>query len=206
MTRRWPRARRPALPSGGSICPRTGAVITVVALGVVLAACTSGPSVPGVASINSSSPSSHRKTKPKSYPHSPLGLALCMRAHGIADFPEPSAAGAIQVSPSQGSDLNPSNPRFRAAFNACRSVFGPQPSPAQRAAQLAQALKFAHCMRAHGVTNFPDPGGGGGFVFKSAGGGLNPNAPTFQSASRACSGRFGKRRGVASVSRSGSKQ
>ena len=180
-------------------------VIPGLALGIVLAACTSGPSSPGVASINSSSTSSHAKTKPKSYPHSPLGLALCMRAHGISDFPEPSAAGAIQVLPGQGSDLNPSNPRFRAAFNACRSIFGPQPSPAQQAAQLAQGLKFADCMRAHGVTNFPDPSSGGGFVVKSSSD-FNPNSPTFQSALRACSGGFGKRRGVASVSRSGSKQ
>jgi hypothetical protein len=32
--------------------------------------------------------------------------------------------------------------------------------------RLAQALAFAHCMRSHGVPNFPDPDSAGGFVEK----------------------------------------
>ena len=32
--------------------------------------------------------------------------------------------------------------------------------------RLAQALAFAHCMRSHGVPNFPDPTSAGGFVEK----------------------------------------
>jgi hypothetical protein len=40
-------------------------------------------------------------------------------------------------------------------------------------------------MRAHGVTNFPDPNSQGGFLFQGNGG-LNPNNPTFQAAQKAC--------------------
>jgi hypothetical protein len=46
-------------------------------------------------------------------------------------------------------------------------------------------IAFSKCMRAHGVTNFPDPAGGGGVNI--AGTGINPQAPAFKSAQAACS-------------------
>jgi hypothetical protein len=48
------------------------------------------------------------------------------------------------------------------------------------------ALKFSQCMRAHGVTNFPDPGAGGGIQIGGPGSNLNPRSPSFQAAQRAC--------------------
>src|SRR5581483_6529811 len=51
---------------------------------------------------------------------------------------------------------------------------------------FAQALKFSNCMRAHGLSNFPDPGAGGGLKLVP-GSGLNPQSPSFQSAQKACS-------------------
>jgi hypothetical protein len=47
-------------------------------------------------------------------------------------------------------------------------------------------IKFADCMRSHGVPNFPDPGAGGGIQIGS-GSGINPQSPAFQSAQGACS-------------------
>jgi hypothetical protein len=49
-----------------------------------------------------------------------LNYAKCMRAHGISDFPDPSADGSLAVNPSPGSDLNPSNPQYQKADNACK--------------------------------------------------------------------------------------
>jgi hypothetical protein len=46
----------------------------------------------------------------------------------------------------------------------------------------AAALRFADCMRAHGVPGFPDPGTPVG----GRGSGINPQAPAFRSAERAC--------------------
>ncbi len=46
-------------------------------------------------------------------------------------------------------------------------------------------IAFSNCMRAHGVTNFPDPAGGGGLNI--GGTGINPRAPAFKSAQAACS-------------------
>jgi hypothetical protein len=47
------------------------------------------------------------------------------------------------------------------------------------------AIAFSKCMREHGVTDFPDPGGGGGGI-NLAGTGINPNSPAFRSAQAAC--------------------
>lgn len=51
---------------------------------------------------------------------------------------------------------------------------------------FASGLKFSDCMRSHGVPNFPDPSGGGGGIQISAGSGVNPQSPAFQSAQNDC--------------------
>ncbi len=48
-----------------------------------------------------------------------LAFSKCMRAHGIKDFPDPSNGG-IRLHAGQGSDLNPDNPQFQAAQQACQ--------------------------------------------------------------------------------------
>jgi hypothetical protein len=45
-------------------------------------------------------------------------------------------------------------------------------------------LAYAECMRAHGVTNFPDPSPGGGFAFKTGSGVVA--SPAFQTAQARC--------------------
>ena len=47
------------------------------------------------------------------------------------------------------------------------------------------SLKFSQCMRAHGVSNFPDPNGQGQIGIDSSTG-IDPRSPTFQSAQKAC--------------------
>ena len=47
-----------------------------------------------------------------------------------------------------------------------------------------EALKFAGCMRSHGITDFPDPSSGGGFVFHASAG--MTQSPQFQAAQKAC--------------------
>ena len=67
-----------------------------------------------------------------------------------------------------------------------------EPTKAEKAKFLDQALKFARCMRAHGI-DIPDPqpdGGGiriGGPSSSGSGGEtFNPKAPAFQRAQKAC--------------------
>jgi len=49
-------------------------------------------------------------------------------------------------------------------------------------------LKFSQCMRAHGLSNFPDPtfsGGRPGLLFRT-GSGIDPSSPAFKTAQAAC--------------------
>jgi hypothetical protein len=52
--------------------------------------------------------------------------------------------------------------------------------------EASQGIRFADCMRSHGVPNFPDPSSGGGINIP-AGSGINPQSPAFRSAQHACS-------------------
>src|ERR1700722_12779130 len=56
------------------------------------------------------------------------------------------------------------------------------------AANDQQAVKFAECMRANGVNEFPDPGASGKFTIDGVvnGSSLDPSAPAFKQALRAC--------------------
>jgi hypothetical protein len=51
-------------------------------------------------------------------------------------------------------------------------------------ATASAGIKYADCMRAHGVPNFPDPTSAGGGVQLS--GAINTQSPAFQSAQSAC--------------------
>ena len=51
--------------------------------------------------------------------------------------------------------------------------------------QLAKAEAYSHCMRSHGVPNWPDPvATPGGYGFRTTG--INPHSAAFQGATQAC--------------------
>ena len=54
------------------------------------------------------------------------------------------------------------------------------------ASTLAEAVAFSHCIRSHGVPNFPDPvqTPSGGYGYRTAG--IDPNSAAFQGAIQAC--------------------
>jgi hypothetical protein len=70
---------------------------------------------------------------------------------------------------------------FAVLLAACGSSGG----SGQGANSAAAGIKFADCMRSHGVPNLPDPGSGGGIKI-NANSGINPQSPAFQSAQKAC--------------------
>ncbi len=80
-------------------------------------------------------------------------------------------------------------------MRACRSKLPngghPQPLSASRRNAI---LQFSQCMRAHGVTNFPDPtfSGGGVQLRLSQQSGIDPQSPAFQAAQKACGSPIGK--------------
>src|SRR5947209_8171676 len=68
-------------------------------------------------------------------------------------------------------------------FAACGSSGNPRTS----ASGGDTGLRFARCMRAHGVSNFPDPTPGRGIEL-TPGGGVNAQSSTFRAAQRSCQG------------------
>jgi hypothetical protein len=112
-----------------------------------------------------------------------------MREHGVENFPDPDSDGRTRITSgaagSQG--LDPNNPQFQTAQKACESLRPSEGTPEQQAARRSDALKYAKCMRSHGISDFPDPNPAGGFQLQpSAGSNLNPNDPQFQTAQKAC--------------------
>lgn len=124
-----------------------------------------------------------------------ITFAKCMRGHGVPQFPDPGGTPAAGSSISiLGAHLPPTTnikaPAFQSALHTCMKQFNAaHPRPPLSAAQKAAAVKFAECMRAHGVPGFPDPkfpAGGGIALGPGPGPGVDPNAPAFQHASQVC--------------------
>jgi hypothetical protein len=118
-----------------------------------------------------------------------LSYARCMRSHGVPDFPDPDGNGNFTLPSS------PVSTQETAANQVCNHLLdvGTQLNAAQQQHTLSQLVKYAQCVRAHGVPNFPDPqttNGGigvpGGFTFDTAGRNLDQKSPQYQDAARAC--------------------
>ena len=175
--------------------PRLSAVALVVALaGVALlaAACSGGS--PGVAvahlgSTTSTTAASGSGSTGSGKNGGLLAYSQCMRSHGLPDFPDPNSQGVIEgksssASGGNASNLNPNSPTYQAAQKACQKDTSGGTAPADQAQQLAQALKYAACMRSHGVTDFPDPTVVNGQI-EFSGSGIG-RSPDYQSANTAC--------------------
>jgi len=158
-----------------------GGLIACVALA---AGCSSGgPDGRGVASV--SSPNGSSSSSAGSTKASALAYSQCMRAHGIKDFPDPDANGDIRLEAGPGSDLGPDNPQFKVASAACKSLLPNQGAPPKGV--KAANLKYAKCMRGHGIKDFPDPNPDGTLQIQATpGSDLDPNNPLFKKANDAC--------------------
>ena len=110
-------------------------------------------------------------------------FAQCMRAHGVTNFPDPTSSGAITFSKTAAE-----SPQFQTAQQACRSLapVGSQSGGSVSPQAQAQALRFAHCVRSHGVPDFPDPSFTSGHVGIAVPPSLS-NSPALSAARQACS-------------------
>lgn len=113
-----------------------------------------------------------------------LAYAACMRGHGLPGFPDPQSDGTFDSTRQNADDFH--GPQFLSANKACAHLEGPGMTPAQQEQFTVQALKFAACMRAHGITDFqyypPNGGSSGGLGAPGA----DPDSPRFQAAQQAC--------------------
>jgi hypothetical protein len=109
-----------------------------------------------------------------------------MRSHGVPKFPDPDSSGHLVKESLQ--QLGVGSARFQSASSDCNHLLpngGNGPSPAQAQQVKAQGLRFARCVRAHGVPNFPDPDSSGR-IPDPATVGVDQGAPKFKAANQAC--------------------
>jgi hypothetical protein len=180
----------------------------VLALALLAAGC--GQSASGGNSVASADGSKADQTageqdkdKQKDAQQAGLDFARCMREHGV-DMPDPQADGGFlrigpgpgEGGPSQAGELTPPE-GFEEADKVCRhhleGLIQDGGGPIDPAEQ-DRALKFAQCMRDHGV-EMPDPDfSKGGVRIQIGGEGFDPNSQVFKDAQKACGGLFGPAR------------
>jgi hypothetical protein len=165
---------------------RSLAAVILTTAGLSLAAC--GGSDPNSTGAQKAAASVTNNNKALQFAH-------CMRSHGVPNFPDPVGGHLdlqVQKTPggTQVNGVQVNGPAFQSAMQTCHAYLpnGGTPSASQSARVRATAIKFARCMRSHGVPNFPDPQVVSGHMTMqfSPGSGIDPNSPAFQSAQQAC--------------------
>jgi hypothetical protein len=163
--------------------------VGAAAFALLLSGCSGGSSnkdksVAKVNSSASSSSSSNNGGRPSAEQVKAAALAYskCMRSHGVPQFPDPNADGGISID----GNIQQNSPQFKAADDACRHLLPAPPPGGGVPEDRAAGLKYAKCMRAHGVPKFPDPNPGGGIGIDAGKLGVDPNGPVFKAADNAC--------------------
>jgi hypothetical protein len=116
-----------------------------------------------------------------------------MRSHGVPDYPDPDSSGQLtKITPANEQQLGVSDSRFNAAQTACQDLWPYQgPTRAQQGQELTDAVKFARCMRSHGVPTWPDPttnpdSGRVEFVISISRDGFDVNSPQITAKASEC--------------------
>src|SRR5215472_12398828 len=142
------------------ITRRPAVLAVTVGLLLLTAACgsaTSSSSTSSTSRTSSTGATSFSGTGGASaaYVSDKLGLARCLRAHGVPNYPDPNASG--QEPP--GAKQLTFAPHGQAAMGACNYWDHriSNDDAAQNQAVRVEYVRFARCMRAHGLLNFPDP-------------------------------------------------
>jgi hypothetical protein len=187
--------------------PRAGLLAIVAGATLLTAACSGGSSTPQVASLGSSSNGGGNSAGSGNGGGSSADTgsgnatqlvdewATCMRSDGDPNQVDPTIDSdgdieitmtnvTVEMSAEAHNSTGPCGHYLTAASNALR---GGRPAP--KAPSLANQLKYAECMRAHGVPKYPDPNGGteGPYI-----GNLDPTGPVFVNADKLCSKETGE--------------
>ena len=129
----------------------------VALISVISAGCgTNAPSETDTASSSgtagSSGSSGSGRVKKLTARDKGVKFAECIRAHGVADFPDPDAKGEFQY----GVSVSPAV--WQKATSACKDLQPPGALSSKRTPkQQSASLRFAQCIRDNGVKDFPDP-------------------------------------------------
>src|SRR5579859_3707147 len=186
-------------------CLRPGWLAVIAAATAIgLAACSGGSITPSVASVGSnggSSPASGGSATARSNGNPAQLLqqwTSCMRSHGDTGQADPTIDASkvihVTMSASIPGGVYGFNGQTGSGPGRCCQAYLNEASNAlngghpQAGPSLAGMLKYAKCMRANGIPDFPDPSGG---VINL--GSLDPASPAFQNADKDCAKQTGVR-------------
>jgi hypothetical protein len=173
------------------LTPSRTHLLTAAALlsGVLVAGCGGGSTSPAGGASPSASAASAVE--------SGVALSMCIRSHGVPNFPDPKVSGhTIRM----GSPRTMESPAFQSALRSCQRLLpkgapGPEASSSQAQARM---LEVSACMRKHGISGFPDPttsppSNPGNSAIVDSGGyflaipkSIDTNSPAFKQAAAAC--------------------
>jgi hypothetical protein len=153
---RPPRAR--PRPAAGL----AAAIVGIAVVGMLAAACGGSPSSAGPGGSGGSPSAGASAGSP-----SAVAYSGCMRSHGVPNFPDPTSGGDVAKGDAQ--EFGVSSTEYHAAQTACQHLYPATGGSIQQCyatgdcppAVVQQALtlmrKYARCLRAHGVPDWPDP-------------------------------------------------
>ncbi len=158
----------------------------IIGLTLVMAACGGGSPKAGIARLGPTSTAAATGATANGSPAAngdPVRYASCMRSHGVMNFPDPNSpdpAGVVT-----GVKQESGSPAFQAAAKACASyAYHGTPPPRVSPQEIEKLLAVARCMRAHGISNFPDPNPTTGDMAPPAD--ISRTSPIVLAALRAC--------------------
>lgn len=165
---------------------QAAAAVALASIALLLAACSGGG---GGSGGGGSAATSDGPMSLQSLTTQALAYAKCMRSHGISDFPDPTVHDSGQgkgVGFNTPSGVDQHSPQYQSANKTCmkQTGFG-HISAAQQQQAMNALLKYAECMRSHGLTNFPDPFANSqqiGFNIT----GIDMNSPRYKAANKTC--------------------
>jgi hypothetical protein len=178
------------------VTARLFTTMATVAVATATAACGSSAPPQSTASSNTS-PLSDKSGPPRRLKStgSTEAFSKCMRANGVTNFPDLGSNG-ITIGAGNGTlsinGVSINALAYEAARPKCQKYLPHQHVTQEQTEQQSERdLRFANCMRSHGVSKYPDPK-----ASSSSGSsqqavhlqGINPSAPTFQAAAKQCGG------------------
>ncbi len=176
----------------------------VLAVALLLTACSSDEDDPGVATLEGestaeASAADGQADAGEDGEEAMLSFAQCMRDNGIEDFPDPTVGedGTLQFAPPGGEDGplgGDADELVRVAQEECGDILATLPvGPGGNTADdltIETFVAFSECMREEGIEDFPDPGPDG-LPDLQALQQLDTTAPAFQAAVDVCTDEVG---------------
>ena len=133
---------------------RTLRPLAVLAMASVISAGCGSSAAPDTRTDTSTSTSTGTSTANKKLTarEKAVKFAECMRANGVPHFPDPDSRGEMNFGVDVSRDV------WLKAVDACKALKPPGALNAKRTPKEQSAsLRFAQCVRDHGVKDFPDP-------------------------------------------------